>query len=706
MILNQEKTKCETNMTGATAFTIQANAKMFKILSNSLYSNKERAIIREVSCNAYDANVDAGNGDKPIEIHLPNDLEPYFSVKDSGPGLTPDQMVKIYTQYGNSTKTDRNDMIGALGLGSKSPFSYTTSFSVISIVDGTKSSYSCYMDGKGEPQLQPFGSEQTDEPNGVEIHFPVKSEDFNKFRQEAEVVFRPFEVKPEVKGNPNYKVKSFDILLESEDKKDWELVSPITKDWRREQIRVAVQGNIEYPINADKISEFLSENAKTFIHEDFRLYFDIGDLDISASREELGYDKITIKNIIDKFEKMASEIIETQNKKINNFDTKYEAMRYIADIQRASSIYRNFSYTYNGETIDTSIKFNSSKYNVIGYHNNGRIIRREALRNTWNDEYVFNVKNSNTEVLFVLADENNSKSVKKARSLVTKNNFVYLVDNKEFFDIIGNPGYTKASDIKLEATPKSKTKGKYFKRYFNTSDFSRQYRDTFCSVDDLVIDLNETFYYTEIKNNLPTNGKNIYNYYEVAEKLGLIDDITVIGISAAYTKTKAFKEIKDNGVEIHEYLRELLKNSKELKDKIQEINEFRNHDIYNNLQRGFMSTLESKKILKELPKDHVINKVAKINKKEYSYWEREELRLYRGVMINLGIIKDDEESIERLDIELVKSYPLIDAIGWSFPENDILEYIKGQDLLRKIKSEENSANITKLEETKETGEQA
>jgi len=704
MILNQEKTKCETNMTGATAFTIQSNAKMFKILSNSLYSNKERAIIREVSCNAYDANVDAGNGDKPIEIHLPNDLEPYFSVKDSGPGLTPEQMVKIYTQYGNSTKTDRNDMIGALGLGSKSPFSYTTSFSVISIVDRTKSSYSCYMDDKGEPQLQPFSSEQTDEPNGVEIRFPVKSEDFNKFRQEAEVVFRPFEVKPEVSGNIDYKVKSFDILLKSKDKKDWELVNPISKGQRCEQIMVAVQGNVEYPINIDKISEFLSDNAKTFIYEDFRLYFDIGDLDISASREGLGYDKITVKNITDKFEKMASEIIETQNKKINNFDTKYEAMRYIADIQSVSSIYRrSFSYTYNDKEINTYIKFNSTKYNVTCYHNNGRIIRRKVLRNTWNDEYVFNVKNSNTEVLFLLADENNTKSVKKARSLATSANFVYLVDNKEFFDIIGNPEYTKASDIKSESTPRSKTKGKYFKRYFNTSNLSRQYRDTFCSADDLGIDLNETFYYTEIKNNLPTNGKNIYNYYKVAEKLGLIDDITVIGISAAHIKTKAFKEIKSNGVEIYEYLIELLKNSKEIKGKIQEINEFRNYNIYDNLQRCFRSTLESKKILKGLPEDHIINKAAKINKKEYGYWVREELRLYESTMIDLGIIKEDEESIERLDIEIVKLYPLIKAIGWPFPENDTLEYIKGQDLLRKIKSEEDSANNTKLEET---GEQA
>jgi sensor histidine kinase regulating citrate/malate metabolism len=133
MILNTKKTKCETNMTGKTGFTIAANASMFRILSDGLYSNKIKAVIREVSCNAYDANVDAGNGDVPIVVHLPNDLEPFFSIKDSGPGLNPEQMVDIYTQYGNSTKTDNNNAIGCLGLGSKSPFSYIDSFTVISV---------------------------------------------------------------------------------------------------------------------------------------------------------------------------------------------------------------------------------------------------------------------------------------------------------------------------------------------------------------------------------------------------------------------------------------------------------------------------------------------------------------------------------------------------------------------------------------------
>ena len=39
-----------------TAFQINATAHMFRILSDGLYSDKVRAVIREVSCNAYDSH--------------------------------------------------------------------------------------------------------------------------------------------------------------------------------------------------------------------------------------------------------------------------------------------------------------------------------------------------------------------------------------------------------------------------------------------------------------------------------------------------------------------------------------------------------------------------------------------------------------------------------------------------------------------------
>ena len=45
---------------GTNGFTIAQTSKMFKILSDSLYSDKIQAIIRELSTNANDAHISAG----------------------------------------------------------------------------------------------------------------------------------------------------------------------------------------------------------------------------------------------------------------------------------------------------------------------------------------------------------------------------------------------------------------------------------------------------------------------------------------------------------------------------------------------------------------------------------------------------------------------------------------------------------------------
>ena len=46
---------------GTNGFTIAQTSKMFKILSDSLYSDKIMAIIRELSTNANDAHISSGN---------------------------------------------------------------------------------------------------------------------------------------------------------------------------------------------------------------------------------------------------------------------------------------------------------------------------------------------------------------------------------------------------------------------------------------------------------------------------------------------------------------------------------------------------------------------------------------------------------------------------------------------------------------------
>ena len=60
-------------------FRIRNSAKAFNILSSGLYANKIRAIVRELSCNAVDSHMAAGCADTPFDVHLPNQLEPWFA---------------------------------------------------------------------------------------------------------------------------------------------------------------------------------------------------------------------------------------------------------------------------------------------------------------------------------------------------------------------------------------------------------------------------------------------------------------------------------------------------------------------------------------------------------------------------------------------------------------------------------------------------
>ena len=65
------------------------------ILRNQLYSDKILAVLREYSCNAVDAHAEAGCPERPIEVTLPNRMNPYYKVRDFGPALNEDDIQNI-----------------------------------------------------------------------------------------------------------------------------------------------------------------------------------------------------------------------------------------------------------------------------------------------------------------------------------------------------------------------------------------------------------------------------------------------------------------------------------------------------------------------------------------------------------------------------------------------------------------------------------
>lgn len=326
MILNStvDNQAVLSNVGTVNSFSIKATAKSFKILSDGLYANKVRAIIRELSCNAYDSHVAAGKRDVPFEVHLPTTLEPWFHVRDFGTGLSKDEVTNIFTTFFESTKTGSNDFVGALGLGSKSPFSYTDNFTVTAVKNNRKGIYTAFINDHGVPSIALMVEQETTDEPGVEIKFSVNERyDFSNFENEAESVFTYFKVKPKITGKkitiPEIKYQTKDIVPG---------VHQIeTSGYNKKS--VAVMGNIAYPIERnDKMSKQLG-SLVSLLDCGLELNFEIGELDFQASREGLSYIDLTINSIKNKLTQLNSQLAVHIALEADKIDNKWERVVFL-----------------------------------------------------------------------------------------------------------------------------------------------------------------------------------------------------------------------------------------------------------------------------------------------------------------------------------------------------------------------------------------
>jgi hypothetical protein len=357
-------------------FRIRNSAKAFNILSSGLYANKIRAIVRELSCNAVDSHVAAGKSDVPFEVHIPNSLEPHFSIRDYGTGLSHEQVTQIYTTYFESTKTASNEFIGALGLGSKSPFSYTDNFTVTAIQGGRKGIYSAFINGEGVPSIALMFDEQTDEAAGVEIKFSVNERyDFRKFADEAREVYRYFNLKPIISGSSDFCF----ALVDYESQNVIPGVSVLRSGNRSISSSVAVMGNISYPINVPNAKENLGELGD-MLDCGLEMRFDIGELDFQASREGLSYIPQTIASIKAKLVELNSVLLVSLATEADAIDNLWDRAQFLCAkneyvlwrpaIQAyitntgLSTVENNYSYYKFLKTFKISVEDLASKYNI------------------------------------------------------------------------------------------------------------------------------------------------------------------------------------------------------------------------------------------------------------------------------------------------------------------------------------------------------
>jgi Histidine kinase-, DNA gyrase B-, and HSP90-like ATPase len=321
-------------------FDPEGTAHLMRVLSN-LYRNAAAAVVREYSANAFDSHVDAGNPG-PIEVTLPTDLNPTLVITDHGTGLSRDQMIRVYSRYGASTKRGTNDQVGAFGLGTKSAFTLGHQFIVTANKDGWRTVAAFGLDTTGTGTVTIVDHEPTGHGNGVTVAICV--DDPGAVQRAAGPVFATW--RPGTVLVDGQQPRS--ILDDSLEVADGIYLAVTAEQdaaaWGDAGL-IVVMGNIGYPVShglREKLRgrlrhrEARTLNPLLTAHRDQRTFafLGIGDTDIAPSREEMRDTPRTMDRLVRVAEEYCDGIAALVQREIDNSPTLTAAARTAAALSR------------------------------------------------------------------------------------------------------------------------------------------------------------------------------------------------------------------------------------------------------------------------------------------------------------------------------------------------------------------------------------
>lgn len=325
-------------------------AHVMSILTD-LYSDPTMAVIREYSTNARDAMIEAGNGDQPIEVSLPNAMSPFFKVRDYGVGLSVEDIRNIYSKYGASTKRSTNEQVGMLGLGCKSALTYTQQFTVRSVKDGQLVLVAISRTEDGSGVMEVVHTSATDEKNGVEISVPVNRT--NDFHWKASEFFRFWEPGTVLVDGQTPKSFKDDAVKISD---NLYIKHGASNDY-------IVMGNVAYRVNSDN-PLYSKSSSYGYYSRNFGVVaiVPIGSVNFTPSREDLHYTKHTLKTIDAIRVEVERDLLASVQREVSSQPNARDA-RIIAE--KWNSIARMLNkLTYNGNPIPALHEVGHLRYSM------------------------------------------------------------------------------------------------------------------------------------------------------------------------------------------------------------------------------------------------------------------------------------------------------------------------------------------------------
>lgn len=442
---------------------------MVSLLTTNLYSNKIGSLVREITSNAWDSHVVAGN-ENPILLNFREvNNEIFLSIRDYGTGLDKKGFDDVYRKLGVSTKRESNDQIGGFGIGKFSALAYSEQVEINSYYNGIKYTYVLYKDGT--KIKSPLVAEvETIEPNGLEVIVKVKDNDIKSFANEIYNQLPYFE-NLVVLNETNIEI--LNVLqkdINSTSIEDFGLFKMESNSSQEDslgyyELPKILLGKVLYPINYVYLSDNYPDKYK--ILESYLsnyscpigVKFEIGELKVTPNREEIQYDEessnLILDRLIESLTFINSEVIKFFDSDYNDFfnykkvlfDTKSIPLKYDFNIGLKHSNLITKNLTFKGIHISKNmiqkLERPSSYYSSISYSSKPFI---RATEHTFSERYnhkrhifSFNtlVENSTLPDDRIFSSSTNLKKIEKdyiKQNLVPRNNSVDIYEYLESED--------------------------------------------------------------------------------------------------------------------------------------------------------------------------------------------------------------------------------------------------------------------------------
>jgi len=210
-------------------------------------------------------------------------------------------------------------------LGSKSAFAYTDSYTIEAVKDGVErifiASIKGGIDDDDTGAIDLVAEQKTDKPNGVSIKIPFLKNDFYNLENKLVefIRWRPLEDRPTIHGI-TYGIKEIEFTNKGD---DW----AIQTDTHQNDCK-ALMGGVPYEFRVSELSKkdgkgepYLKSSITTAFKKcAVALYFEIGDINFSSSREKISYDDKTCRALSDKINKIYEYCVKQAEKVKEDID--------------------------------------------------------------------------------------------------------------------------------------------------------------------------------------------------------------------------------------------------------------------------------------------------------------------------------------------------------------------------------------------------